>query len=327
MNILIPDVVSPPADIEKEVFGPSARIFLGEADEANAIPDELWHNCDAILAWDKIKYDELLLFKLKRCRVIVRVGVGYDNINLPEARKRNIVVCNVPDYGIAEVADHAIALLLSFARGLPEYTKRAQQRYWSRENPMPFRLDNKVLGIIGLGRIGTATAMKAKAFGMRVIFYDPYIRDGYDKALGVERVESLNKIAERSDVISIHTPLTHETMKMIDEGFFKNTKKGAILINTARGAIIDLPALEKAMRAGTIRGAGLDVLPVEPPDESQRLIVEWENDEDWLRGKLIVTPHVAFYSPEACEEMRRKAAFEAKRVLEGKQPKNCVNGP
>jgi len=200
-------------------------------------------------------------------------------------------------------ADHAMALLLSFSRGLHEYTRRAQQRDWSRENDMPFRLNNKVLGIIGLGRIGTATAMRARAFGMRVIFYDPYIRDGYDKVLGLERVESLNKIAERSDVISIHTPLTHETLGMINEEFFKYVKKGAIVINTARGAIIDITALEKAMRTGIIRSAGLDVLPVEPPDESQRLIVEWENGKDWLSGRLIVTPHVAFYSPEAREEI------------------------
>lgn len=327
MNILIPDVLKPPADIEREVFGSAAKIFIGEAEKAGDVPDELWYSCDAILAWDKIEYDSSLLSKLKRCKVIVRVGVGYDNIDLSEARNMNIVVCNVPDYGTEEVADHTMAFLLSFSRGFPEYTRRARQRDWSRENHMPFRLNNKVMGIIGLGRIGTATAMRAKAFGMRVIFYDPYIRDGYDKALGLERVESLNKIAERSDVISIHTPLTHETLGMINEKFFEYTKKGAILINTARGAIINLSALEKAMMAGIIRSAGLDVLPVEPPDESQKLIVEWENDKDWLRGRLIVTPHVAFYSPEAREEMRRKAALGAKIVLEGKQPVNCVNNP
>ena len=327
MNILIPDVLKPPADIEREVFGPGAKIFLGEADKAEDISDELWHSCDAILGWDRIEYDRPLLSKLKRCKVIVRVGVGYDNIDLLEATKRNIIVCNVPDYGTEEVADHAIALLLSFSRGLIEYARRAQRRDWTRENHMPFRLNNKVMGIIGLGRIGTATAMRGKALGMRIVFYDPYINAGYDKALGMERVETLQEIAENSDIISIHTPLTNETKGMINEEFFKYVKRGAILINTARGAIVDIFALERAMRADTIRAAGLDVLPVEPPDESQRLIADWENDKDWLRGRLIVTPHVAFYSPEARAEMRRKAALGAKRVLEGKQPMNRINRP
>ena len=325
MNILIPDVLSPPADIEQEVFGSKTEIHVTNATSSESIPDELWKNCDGILAWDQLEYPAELLEKLIKCKVIVRVGVGFDNIALLEAKKRNIVVCNVPDYGTEEVADHAIAFLLSLVRGLPEYTKKVQQRNWDRSNSMPFRLRSKVMGVIGLGRIGTATANRAMAFGMKVIFYDPYINDGYDKALGVERVESLESIARMSDVISVHTPLSRETHGMINDRFLSHVEKQPIIINTARGVIIDISALERAMRKGVVKAAGLDVLPVEPSDDSQQLIVDYENNKEWLKGRLVVTPHIAFYSPESYKEMREKAAMEALRVINGEKARNCVN--
>ena len=325
MNILIPDVLSEPADIEAEIFGSDADIIVGEATSHKDITDEIWMNCEGILAWDVIDYNAELISKLKKCKVIVRVGVGFNNVDLMAAKKKKIVVCNVPDYGTGEVADHAIAFLLSLCRGLPEYTRRLMNREWNRFNPMAERLDKKVMGIIGLGRIGTATAMRAKAFGMKIIFYDPYIKDGVDKALNFTRVDTLQEIAEFSDVISIHTPLTSETHSMIDEKFFGLVKKEPIILNTARGLIIDLSALEQTMRKGIVKAAGLDVLPVEPSDDSQQLIVDYENDEEWLKGRLVVTPHIAFYSPQAYEEMRKKAAQEALRVLNGEKARNCVN--
>jgi len=325
VNILIPDVLREPVDIEAEIFGMDADIVVGEATSHEDITDEVWSNCDAILAFDQIIYDKDLISKLVKCKVIVRVGVGYDNVNLLETKKKNIVVCNVPDYGTEEVADHAMGMLLSLLRGLPEYTRRVQQRNYCRENQMPARLGGKNLGIIGLGRIGTATALRAKAFGLKVIFYDPYKEDGYDKSLGIRKVDTLHDLARLSDIVSIHTPLTKETENMIDDSFFKIIKPDSILINTARGSIIDLSALRNAMKKRIIKAAGLDVLPIEPSDDSQQLIVEWENNEEWLRGRLIVTPHVGFYSPEALKEMRIKASIEVKRVLEGKPPRNLVN--
>tara|TARA_B100001964_G_scaffold195112_1_gene218991 strand:- start:685 stop:1665 length:981 start_codon:yes stop_codon:yes gene_type:complete len=325
VNILIPDVLREPVDIEAEIFGMDADIVVGEATSHEDITDEVWSNCDAILAFDQIIYDKDLISKLVKCKVIVRVGVGYDNVNLLETKKKNIVVCNVPDYGTEEVADHAMGMLLSLLRGLPEYTRRVQQRNYCRENQMPARLGGKNLGIIGLGRIGTATALRAKAFGLKVIFYDPYKDDGYDKSLGIRKVDTLHDLARLSDIVSIHTPLTKETENMIDDSFFKIIKPDSILINTARGSIIDLSALRNAMKKKIIKAAGLDVLPIEPSDDSQQLIVEWENNEEWLRGRLIVTPHVGFYSPEALKEMRIKASIEVKRVLEGKPPRNLVN--
>ena len=325
MNILIPDVLREPVDIEAGIFGTDADIIVGKATSHEDITDKVWSNCDAILAFDQIIYDKDLISKLTKCKVIVRVGVGYDNVDLLAAKNKDILVCNVPDYGTEEVADHTMGMLLSLLRGLPEYTRKVQQRNYSRANNMPARLRGKILGIIGLGRIGTAVALRAAAFGIKVIFYDPYKDEGYDKSLGINRVDNLYDIARLSDVVSIHTPLTNETENMIDDRFFNSVKPGMILINTARGSIINISALRIAMKEKIIKGAGLDVLPIEPSDDSQRLIVEWENNEEWLRGRLIITPHVAFYSPGALKEMRVKASCEAKRVLEGKPARNVVN--
>jgi lactate dehydrogenase-like 2-hydroxyacid dehydrogenase len=325
LKILIPDVITPPVDIEREIFGSAANVITGGATHSEMISDKIWEECSVVLAFDQLDYNKELLSKMNSCKVIVRVGVGYDNVDIVEAKNQNIVVCNVPDYGTEEVADHTMALLLSLVRGLPEYTRKVKLRDWNRHNSMPFRLRDKVIGIIGLGRIGTATALRSKSFGMKVIFYDPYINDGYDKALGVERVRSLEQIAKESDIITLHTPLTHETKGMINDSFFAYVNKGPIIINTARGPIIDIAALGKAMREGVVKAAGLDVLPIEPSDDSQQLIVDWENDEEWLKGRLLVTPHVSFCCPEAFEEMRRKAAVEALRVLNGEKAINCVN--
>ena len=167
--------------------------------------------------------------------------------------------------------------------------------------------------------------MRAKAFGMQIIFYDPYVKDGYDKALSIKRVDSLKEIAGIADVISIHTPLTTETLGMISDEFFACVKKNPILINTARGPIVDISALERAMKKGVIKAAGLDVLSIEPSDSSQKIIVDYENDTEWLSGRLIVTPHCAFYSSESIVELRRKACLEALRVLKGERARNCVN--
>lgn len=325
-RILIPDVIKPPAEVEQAVFGRAAMITALAATANEQVGDDHWAECDAILAFDKCNYDRKLLAKLKKCRVIVRVGVGYDNVDLAEAKKRGIIVCNIPDYGSGEVADHAMALLLSLARDIPQFSNSVRQGKWVRQSPIPFRIAGKTIGIIGLGRIGTAVALRAKSFGLRVMFYDPYKPDGYDKALGIERVGRLPDLAAASDIISLHVPLTRETAGMIGREFFAQSRPGLVLINTARGAVVDLAALYLAMKSGQVKACGLDVLPVEPSDKTQKMVVAYENNEEWLSGRLVVTPHVAFYSPESYAEMREKAALEAKRVLEGKKARNQVNG-
>ena len=245
----------------------------------------------------------------------------YDNIDAQEAKARGIVVCNVPDYCMSEVADHTMALLLSLVRNIPEYNKAVQKGSWPRKSSLSFRLEGKTIGIVGMGRIGKAAAQRAKAFGLKVLFFDPSVKS----VPGCLKVKSLEALAKSCDIVSLHTPLTSQTKNIVNAGFLKKAKQGMILLNSSRGGLIDLKALEDAMRNDKVLAAGLDALPVEPPDNAHSLINDFRNDAEWLRGRLLITPHVSYYSHEALIELRRKAALEAKAVLDGKRPKNCVN--
>jgi phosphoglycerate dehydrogenase-like enzyme len=321
-QIVIPDRVAPPADIEQEVFGDRATVTALEARTAAELRGR-HEPADAILAWHDLVWDAGLLAAMPRCKALVRVGVGVDNVDLEAARRCGIVVSNVPDYGTHDVADHAIALLLSLARGLAGSDRVAREGAWQWGLVPTFRLTGKWLGIVGLGRIGTATALRAKAFGMRVGFYDPYKPSGWDKALGLARFPSLAELARTCDAVSIHTPLTPETRGMIGREFFAAARPGLALINTARGPVLEWEAFRAAFDDGRVACAGLDVLPTEPPDRADPLIAAWMAGA--TADRLIVTPHCAFYSTEALAEMRRKAAEEALRILSGQPPLNRVN--
>ena len=321
-HVVIPDRLAPPADVEQEVFGDRAIVSALEA-HTNAELRGRHADADAILAWHDLVWDEGALAAMPHCKALVRVGVGFDNVDLDAARRRGIVVSNVPDYGTHDVADHAMALLLALARGLAGGGRVAREGAWRWGLVPTFRLTEKWLGIVGLGRIGTATALRAKAFGMRVGFYDPYKPSGWDKALGVERFLSLEALARACDAVSVHTPLTPETRGLLGREFFAAARPGLVVINTARGPVIEWEAFRAAFDDGRIACAGLDVLPVEPPDAADPLIAAWRSGA--LADRLIVTPHCAFYSTEALIEMRRKAAEEALRILTGQPPLNRVN--
>ena len=326
-TILIPDRLKPPADIEQSVFGDDAKILTPCAKHSSEIDDMTWSKIDAILAWHELQYTSDIISKLDRCKAIIRIGVGFDNVDLKAAGDKGILVCNVPDYCTNDVADHTVGLMLDLARGIHLYSESVRDSMswdWNIAQEL-HRLTGATMGIIGLGRIGTATALRAKAFGMNIVFYDPYIHDGYDKVLGVERCEKIYDLLNRSDVVSIHTPLTEETVEMADYTFFKRIKKGAIFINSARGNIVNIDALTEALQTNQIIGAGLDVLPQEPPDPKHPLIRAWRNRESWISGRLIITPHSAFYNKESYEEMRKKAAEETVRNFNGLSPRNCVN--
>ncbi len=323
--ILIPDRLRPPADIEQEIFGVGAEIICGEAERAEQISDSTWARCDAVLAWHEIQFDKELLAKMKNCKVIVRVGVGFDNVDLETARQLDMLVCNVPDYGTNDVADHAMALLLQLERGVPRYHRAVMENRWLwEEAPDLRRLTDRVMGIIGFGRIGKAVALRAKAFGIQVVFYDPYVPEGIDKTFQVKRVRDLSHLARVSDYVSIHTPLTPETRGMLNHEFFENCRSGMTLINTARGPIVEMTSLFEALKSNRVRQAGMDVLPEEPPDASNPVFAALQADEPWLRGRIVLTPHAAFYNKESYEEMRRKAAEEAMRVLEREPPLSLV---
>lgn len=263
-------------------------------------------------------------------RIIAQAGVGFNHIDLEACAERGIPVCNTPDYGSMEVADHAIGLMLSLVRGIPTYNGRiaANAGAWSTAGlPLPpmRRLSNQVIGIVGLGRIGLATAMRAKAFGMDVRFFDPGLPPGAELAVGMKRHETLEDLLAVSDIVSLHCPLTPETTKLIRKETLGAMKPGGILINTSRGGVVDLDAVADALRSGHLCAAGLDVLPIEPPDPSHPLLAAWIAKESWLDGRLIITPHAAFYTPESLADMRRLSARAIWMYLSEGKLRSCVN--
>ena len=322
-NILICDIVAPPAEIEGEVFGSAAHLWAPQAMKQSDITDEQWQGAHAIIAYDRLRYDEALMSKLSSCKVIVRAGIGHDNIDKQAAKKHGIVVCNTPDYCTTEVADHTMALLLDLVRGVHQHASQVEDKIWQKDIPGAIRLEGRTFGCIGFGRIGQATALRAKAFGMKVIYFDPFAKANLSQE-GIQKVDSLADIAKESDIISLHTPLTPETQHIVGLDFLRKVRKGVIILNTARGGLIDIHALYQAMKSGQVEACGLDALPIERSDSSQQLVVDFENHEPWLKWRLIITPHVAYYSKEAMAELRRKSSMEAKRVLDNEQPKNRV---
>jgi phosphoglycerate dehydrogenase-like enzyme len=251
------------------------------------------------------------------CRAIIRVGVGYDSVDIDAARERGIAVCNVPDYGTEEVADHAIALALALCRQLFPLDREAKRLSWLIPIDQKLRrLRELTFGIIGCGRIGTAAALRAKALGFKVVFYDPYLPNGVHKALGIAREHRLEDLLPRLDVLSIHCPLTRETRHLIGERELALLKPSAFVVNTARGPIIKKQAILAALRQGRLAGAGLDVVEDEP----------LRTAEEAATPNLIVTCHSAFCSVEAKEEMRATSARLARLAVLGEPLENVVNG-
>ncbi len=250
---------------------------------------------------------------MDRCKGVVRYGIGLDNIDLDAARRRGIAVANVPDYGIEEVSTHAAALLLAVARQILRRDGEVRSGRWSSAPSHPmYRLRGRTLGLIGYGRIARQVHEKLAGFGFtRVLAHDP-AADLPDSvtAAGIEQV------CAESDVISLHAPLTPQTRHLVNAQRLALMKPNAILVNTARGGLVDLDALHDALRDGRILGAGLDVFEAEPPDTRHPLF--------GLRN-VVVSDHIGWYSEEAMRELQRKAAQEAVRMLSGQPPKHWVN--
>ncbi|MBW8268251.1 C-terminal binding protein [Caldovatus sp. SYSU G05006] len=306
-------------------MGSGVRILRGNARASLAeLPDSLCAEADGLMTL-RLAVPGEQLARFPRLRVVVRMGVGYDRVDRAACAARGITVCNVPDYGTQEVAEFAVLLAVALRRGLALYHdgQRAEPPApWGvTPSPLVRRLEGQTFGILGLGRIGTAAALRAKAMGFRVVFFDPHLPNGADRAIGVRRARTLEELLAQSDVFSIHTPLTRATRGLIGERELRLLPRGAVVVNTARGPILDLDALERALRDGHLAGAGLDVLPEEPPREPlPSLLRAYRAREPWLLGRLIVTPHIAFHTPEAWEDIRRKSAETMRDVLvEGKR--------
>ena len=330
MLILMPDAVfEDDAEVEREVLGDEVEIAVRRELVAERISDDLWRRAEALIVYYGVPIDRQLIERLDSCRILVRAGVGYDHIDIAACGARGIPVCNVPDYGTTEVADHAIALMLALARGLVSYHARLLADphagwHWSGA-PLVRRLRGSTFGVVGMGRIGTAASRRARALDMEVCFFDPYLPDGAELGLGYRRVGSLEALLATSDVVSLHCPLTEGNRDLIDEAALRAIKPHALLINTARGGLVDLVALEAALREGQLGGAGLDVLPGEPPDPEHPLIQAFRRREPGLDGRLLLTPHVAWFSAAGRDDLRRKSAETARDFLRETRLRNCVN--
>jgi phosphoglycerate dehydrogenase-like enzyme len=332
-RLLTPDAQYPDDGmIERKTAGADVHWDIQRSRKRDDLAADSLDACDAIVVWHEMKIDRAFIAALKKCRIIVRAGVGFDHIDLAAAAEAGIPVCNTPDYGTAEVADHAIGLMLALRRGIVSYHQnlKADIRggFDYSKAPLVRRLRGREFGIIGLGRIGTATALRAKAFGMNVIAYDPYVSRGAEIALGIDRTDRLDDLLSVSDIVSIHCPLTDETRNMIDAKTLATMNSHAVLINTARGAIVNIPALVQALRSGTIAGAGIDVLPVEPPAEDDPIALAYRAANDPIVGdRLILTPHAAWSSPESVADARRLAVETAMLYLREGRLRNLVNNP
>jgi len=326
-TVVITDFVNDDLQPEREILGDLAEVIaLDATDEAQLVGRV--EKADALVVYHAIHISRQTIERLERCRVIVRAGVGVDNVDCTFARERGIPVVNVPDYGSEEVADTAIAMMLALVRGVHVMNSRlrAGEKPWTYQLAYPvWRLRGRVFGIIGLGRIGTAAALRAKALGMDVAFYDPYKPDGYDKSLGIRRAESLEELLRQSFVVSIHCPLTEETRHMLNAKTIEMMPRGSYLINTARGAIVDTSVLADFLARGHLAGAGLDVLEVEPPPEDHPLVKAWRDPNHPAYHRLILNPHAAFYCEEGFLEMRQKTASACRRAILGQPLRNVVN--
>ena len=314
-TVLVTDHPAPDTAIEADLLAAiGGRLIVAESGSEDELL-RLVPEADAILTCFRLVTPAVVAAG-ERLRVIGRYGVGVDNIAVDTATERGVVVTNVPVYCVDEVAEHAIALLLTLARRTAQYDANVRAGEWRIEAGMPIhRIAGSTLGVVGFGHIGRATVARALGLGMRVLVSDPTHPDHDVRAAGADPV-SLDELLARSDAVSIHVPLTAATRHLIDAERIARMKSGAFLINCARGAVVDLDALAAALASAHLGGAGLDVfiperLPVDHP------LVGLRN--------TVLTPHVAFYSEESIAELQRRATENVVAVLTGKEPASVVN--
>jgi D-3-phosphoglycerate dehydrogenase/C-terminal binding protein len=326
-KVCITDFITDALEPERKALGDIADVAALGAHRDEELRGRV-EDADALIVYHEISLSRQTIERLKHCKLIVRGGVGCDNVDGAAARARGVPLANIPDYGTEEVADSAIAMALALARGVTFLNSRlrARQGAWTYAQAKPvLRLRGRVFGIVGLGRIGTAAALRAKALGLDVVFYDPYVPDGRDKAIGVRRAEHLDDLLRQSFVLSLHCPLTPETRHMINAATIARMPRGSFLVNTARGAVVDHAAIPAAIASGQLAGAGIDVLPDEPPPEDDPLVAAWRDPNHPAHHRVIVNPHAAFYCEEGFMEIRMRSADAVRRALLGQPVRNVVN--
>ena len=297
-KILYADNDYPEIDLERALFDPIGVSIVTAQCKTEAQVIAAARDCCGIL----LQYAPIgaaVVAALPNLGIVSRIGAGYDTVDTEACAAAGVWVSNSPDYGVGEVATHALALALASIRNIVAYDADVHAGQWHFMSPGTMRRPSElVLGIVGLGRIGKRMAHISRNVFKRVVAYDPHIIDG-DFPAYVERAATLAQLARQADVITLHTPLTAETRGMVDAQFFGAVKRGTYFVNTSRGAVVNLPDLLSALEDGTLAGAGLDVLPDEPVPRDSPLL---------RHPRAILTPHAAFYSVEAEKELRRKAA-------------------
>ncbi len=314
--VAITDHVFPDLDQERALLGAAGHTLRFEANATT--PEEVAAavaGADAVLNCYAPMPAEVIR-TLEHCVVIARYGIGLDTIDLEVATEKGIVVTNVPDYCIDEVSDHALALILSLARGVALLDRRVRSGSWSPSDARPMhRLRGSTAGLVGFGRIARALAGKLAPLGFRVLVFDPFVPADAVRETGAEPI-TFEELLRASDVVSVHAPLTEDTVHLIGAAELSLMKPNAILVNTSRGPLIDLDGLRRALEEGRLRGAGLDVLETEPPPADDPLL---------HRDDVVITPHAAFYSEESVEELQRKAVEQVIEALAGRTPPYAVN--
>jgi len=315
--------------VEMPILKDVATVAFCDAQSTSEIHEKVLNEAVGALMWHTISLTKEDLEKFKQLRIVVRIGSGVDNIDYKAAGELGIAVCNVPGYGVEEVADSTMCLVLNLYRRtfwlanmVKEGKKITGPEQLKDAASGCARIRGDTLGIVGLGRIGQAVALRAKAFGFIVIFYDPYIPDGVEKSFGLERVYTLQDLLYKSDCVSLHCTLNEHNHHLINEYTIKQMRPGAFLVNTARGSLIDEAALAAALKDNRIRAAAVDVHESEPHNLMS------SNSPLRDAPNLIVTPHAAFYSDASAVELREMAATEIRRAILNRIPdglRNCVN--
>ncbi|HEY6635448.1 MAG TPA: C-terminal binding protein [Acidimicrobiia bacterium] len=309
-KVVVSDQVFPSVELERRLLaGIDAELVVasGGVDEVLVLAADADAILNTYLPWSAGS-----IARLEKCRIIARYGIGFDNVDLAAARDAGIVVTNVPDYSVEEVATHALALILASLRKVVAADRSVRSGEWGVDQFRPIhRLSTLTVGLVGYGRIARRIAAPLEALGASIVAHDPYLQSGP----GLPPLHTLDEVLEMADIVSLHLPLTEETRGIIGVTALANVKEGAILVNTSRGPLVDLDALGEALRSGRMAAAALDVFDIEPVDPSR--LQEIPN--------LIATPHMAYYSEEALQESQRKAATQVIKVLTGEPPDYQVN--
>jgi phosphoglycerate dehydrogenase-like enzyme len=311
--IAITDHFDAPSPEEKAILGNLVGTHVGADTEILMV----WH----------AHIDQDYISELPKLRGVQRYGVGYENLDLDSLKTAGITCCNNPDYGVDEVADTAVAMILNITRGISLYNHVAKglKDTW-QENVLRGlrRTSETVIGVIGAGRIGSSVLLKTRQIGFRTCFYDPYLPRGCEKVVKADRLDTIDELLANSDIVSIHTPLTPETAGIIDEAFIARMKPGASLVNTARGRLVaDLEILLPAIQSNHLHHVALDVIPDEPPVDNQ-FIATWRDTNNPLSQRITINPHTAYFSEESYLEIRSKAAMNALRIYNREKAFNLL---